>query len=413
MDTSTKEHTKKLLGGIFQQLIKNGGGMVVSLTLTIFVTPAELGAFAIVIAVHGFFNLMHAAFLSEPLTLFARREFSKRQAAYFATVERIQIVVGFAICTTLALAGAIANLAGAGGFIVSVLWILAVVQPLALWSNYLERRLYVDLRAGLALWGAATQLITVIGAIILASQLALLNVSTALGILGAGYGISALIHGALLRQQRTHEANMRPMALAELASQHLAFGRWAALAHGLWWLVQNLYIFANGIILSLAAVGSFKILITLSNFGTLAMSAMGVILMSMLVAAKDSQEKAQVIRLGVGLVFLAGSLFAVAFLGIAPWGIPLLFGEKFSIGWPSLALAGLYPLIAGLQFLTTAVAKAQGRPKASAYGSAIALTGTAPIGLAMVVFLGVPGSMAAQLLTVLGVFVATACLLRR
>lgn len=414
MTVSTRTRVVRIATGIIQQLVKNGGGMVTSLALALFLSAEEFGAFAIVLAVHGIFNLMHAAFLAEPMTLFATRVFRDRQDAYFTSLERTQIFAAAGMSAVLALSATVCGAAGAPPLVTGGLWVLAAVQPFALLANYFERRLYLDLRADLAMWGAGIQLVAVTAAIVGAAWTGLLGVPLALALLGGGYAIAAVVHSLLLRRiTPPPAAGGPPIPLSLIAERHLGFGRWSAVGHGLWWLVQNMYIFATGLFLSLAAVGSFKILITLSNVGTLAMSALGMILMPMLAGARDATDESRIVRLAAALVLCGGGLFAAAFMMLAPWGIPLLFGDKFSLGWAGLALAAIYPTAAGLQYVTTTIARARGAPDASVYGTALALTIASGPGLAMVLLLSVPGSMAAQLVTVLTVFLAIAWFLRR
>jgi O-antigen/teichoic acid export membrane protein len=185
--------------------------------------------------------------------------------------------------------------------------------------------------------------------------------------------------------------------------EHWRYGKWVAAGAGPNWISDNVYFLALPAWFGLAHAGALKALSNLAQPASQSISALGVLLMPILVREREthgSAGMARAIRTCI-ILFLAGSLVYLLLLWLFRSQIfQFLYGSKFSEfnGWPLLA-ASLVPLAQGLPNVAGSALGAIERPQlgfwADSWSAAFALF----VGLPLAWWLGAGGALLGTALT--------------
>ena len=137
-------------------------------------------------------------------------------------------------------------------------------------------------------------------------------------------------------------------SIREVAADHWRYGKWVAAAAGPAWVTDNIYYLVLPAWVGLAEAGALKALLNLAQPALQSISALGVLLLPILVRDRDRggpRAMKRTMKLSLAL-FLLGSACYLALL----WGFRFqifhfLYGGKYAAlrPWP-LLLLGLLPL---------------------------------------------------------------------
>ena len=324
-----------------------GSNFLLNVLLARWLAPADYGAFALAYSVFLLLGVFHTAILTEPMLVFGPGKYRERFPEYLGILLRghfaLMLPGAALLAATAFLLGWLYSPAVERAFLA-----LAIAGPFILLLWLLRRAFYVRLNPGWSAVGGGVYL-----AILLASILALRNagrLSPATGFLAmaAASLITCLILFALLHPKLAAESS----TMRAVATDHWRYGKWAAASAGPAWFSSNVYFLVLPAWFGLAEAGALKALLNLAMPALHTISALGVLLLPVLVRARDrggQRAMSRTMKLFL-VVFLSGS---ACYLGLL-WGLRfpifhLLYAGKYLdyAGWP-LLLAGLLPFAESL-----------------------------------------------------------------
>ena len=346
-----------------------------NIMLARWLTPQEYGAFGIAFAIFLFVGNIHTATLTEPMLVFGPGKYKGRLSEYMGAL--LYGHVGFAALGTLALLLACLGLALWGqGSLATVLLALAFAEPFILLLWLMRRACYARLEPHLAVSGGALYMLLMLTGAYVVYRLEWLSTTTALGVMA----ISSLFVSIWLAVRlRVRLPPLRRGALAHDALQdHWRYGRWSVLNKGLSWVPHNIFYLLLPIWGGLAASGSFKALMNLLMPVLQANSALSVLLLPMLVRARDHSNFGSNVRLALAPFVLAPTLYWI-FLGVFHSSlVSMAYNGQYTEYADLLWLLGLVPIVAGVKEVMSQSLRALERPDwlfwAYAFSSVVAGT---------------------------------------
>jgi len=374
-----------------------GSNFLLNVLLARWLAPADYGAFALAYSVFLLFGVFHTAILTEPMLVFGPGKYRERFPEYLGILLRSHFALmlpGAALLAAAAfLLGWVYSPAVGRAFLA-----LALAGPFILLLWLLRRAFYVRLNPGWSAVGGGVYL-----AILLASILALrsagrLTPATGFLAMAAASLITCLILFALLRPKLATESS----TMRAVATDHWRYGKWAAATAGPSWFSSNVYFLVLPAWFGLAEAGALKALLNLAMPALHTMSALGVLLLPVLVRDRErggQRAMSRTMKLSLAL-FLSGSGCYLALL----WGFRLqifhfLYAGKYAeyAFWP-LLLVGMAPIVASFPAVLGGALRALERPEFVFWGYLASSGAALAVGCPLAVLAGAEGALLGMLI---------------
>lgn len=378
---------------ILDQGLFASSNFLLNVMLARWLAPADYGAFALAYSVFLLLLTFHSAILTGPMLVFGPGKYRERFPEYLGILLRGHFALmlpGAALLTAAAfLLGRLYSPAVERAFLA-----LAIAGPFILLLWLLRRAFYVRLNPG---WAAAGGVIYLL--ILLASALALRatgHLTPATGFLAmAGASlITCVFLLFLLRPTLATDSS----TIRAVAADHWRYGKWGGAAAGPGWVTDNIYYLVLPAWVGLAQAGALKALLNLAMPALQSISALGVLLLPILVHDRDCggpRAMKKTMKLSLAL-FLSGSACYVALL----WGFRLqifhlLYAGKYAAyaSWP-LLLVGLLPFAQSLPNVMGSALGALERPNLGFWSCVGSAAVAVALGVPLASRLGVGGALA-------------------
>jgi O-antigen/teichoic acid export membrane protein len=327
---------------VLDQGLFASSNFLLNVLLARWLAPADYGAFALAYSVFLLLGVFYSAIFIGPMLVFGPGKYRERFPEYLGILLRGHIALmlpcAALLATTAFLLGWLYSPEVERAFLG-----LAIAGPFILLLWLLRRAFYVRLNPGWAAAGGGVYLL-----ILLASALALrtagrLTPATGFLTMAVGSVIACLLLLVLLRPTLATDSS----AIRTVAADHWRYGKWVAAAAGPYWVSDSIYYLVLPARVGLAEAGALKALMNLAMPALHSISALGLLLVPVLVRDRDRGGPGamkRTIKLSLAL-FLLGSACYLALL----WGFRLqifhfLYAGKYAAyaSWP-LLLVGLLP----------------------------------------------------------------------
>jgi len=365
---------------------------LLNVLLARWLTPADYGAFALAYSIFLSLLLIHSALLTTPMLVFGQGKYRERFPEYLGILLRGHLALllpGSALLVVAAfLLGKVYSPVVERAFLA-----LAVAAPFILLLWLLRRAFYARLEPA---WAAASGVVYFV--ILIAGTVALhadARLTPSTGFLSMA--AASLITSALLL------ARLRPVLASDsttiraVAADHWSYGKWVAAGAGPNWVTDNIYFIVLPAWLGLAQAGALKALLNLAQPASQSISALGVLLMPILVRDREIRGlggMARTMKLST-ILLISGSAVYMALLWVFRAHIfHSLYGSKFSgyDSWPLLAV-GLIPIAQGLPNVVGAALGAIERPKLGFWADSWSAGFALVVGVPLAFWLGVGGAL--------------------
>jgi O-antigen/teichoic acid export membrane protein len=402
VETST-ERPRGVLGGSLAWLTKGSlaiadqgifavSNFLLNVLLARWLTPADYGAFALAYSVFLSLLLIHNALLTTPMLVFGQGKYRERFPEYLGILLRGHLALllpGSALLVAAAfLLGKVYSPVVERAFLA-----LAVAAPFILLLWLLRRAFYARLEPAWAAASGVVYFVILVAGTAALHSAGLLTPSTGFLSMAAASLITSVLLLARLRPVLASDST----TIRAVAADHWSYGRWVAAGAGPNWVTDNIYFIVLPAWLGLAQAGALKALLNLAQPASQSISALGVLLMPILVRDRETRGlggMARTMKLST-ILFIAVSAVYMALLWLFRSHIfHGLYGSKFSAydSWPLLAV-GLIPIAQGLPNVIGAALGAIERPKlgfwADSWSAAFALVAGVPLAF----WLGVGGAL--------------------
>ncbi len=358
---------------IADQGVFAGSNFVFNVLLARWLTSDDYGAFALAYSVFLLLLIVHNALLTAPMLVFGPGKYREHFPEYLGILLRGHFALmlpGSAVLVAVAfLLGSIYSVAVERAFLA-----LAVAAPFILLLWLLRRAFYARLDPCWAAASGGVYLVILVAGTVALRAARLLSPSTGFLSMAAASLITSAI--LLVRLRPTLAADSS--TIRAVATDHWNYGKWVAAGAGPNWVTDNIYFMVLPAWLGLAEAGALKALLNLAQPAAQCISALGALLMPILVHDREAGGPSRMKRtMKLSFVlFVSGSVACLALL----WGLRFrifhsLYGGKFSAydSWP-LLLVGLLPIAQSLPNVVGAALGALERPKLgflSAVGSGV------------------------------------------
>jgi len=377
-----------------------GSNFLLNVLLARWLAPAEYGAFALAYSVFWLFGVFHSAILTEPMLVFGPGKYRERFPEYLGILLRghfaLMLPGAALLAATAFLLGWLYSPAVERAFLA-----LAIAGPFILLLWLLRRAFYVRLNPGWSAVGGGVYLAILLAGILALHPAGRLTPATGFLAMAAASLITCLVLFALLRPKLATESS----AIRAVASDHWRYGKWAAATAGPSWFSSNIYFLVLPAWFGLAEAGALKALLNLAMPALHTISALGVLLLPILVRDRDCggpRAMSRTMKLSLAL-FLSGSACYLALL----WGFRLqifhfLYAGKYAeyASWP-LLLVGLLPFAQSLPNVMGGGLRALEQPHLVFWCSVGSGTVALALGVPFASSLGVGGALVGLLLSFL------------
>lgn len=374
-----------------------GSNFLLNVLLARWLSPADYGAFALAYSVFWLFGVFHTAILTEPMLVFGPGKYRERFPEYLGILLRghfaLMLPGAALLAATAFLLGWLYSPAVERAFLA-----LAIAGPFILLLWLLRRAFYVRLAPGWSAVGGVVYL-----GILLASILALhsggrLSPATGFLAMAAASLITSLVLFALLRPKLATESS----TMRAVAADHWRYGRWSLATAGPAWFSSNVYFLVLPAWFGLEAAGALKALMNLTMPALHTISALGGLLLPVLVRAHDRggpRAMSRTMKLSFAL-FFSGSACYLALL----WGFRLqifefLYAGKYGeyISWP-LLLVGIVPMLASFPAVLGGALRALERPEFVFWGYLASSGAALAVGCPLAVMAAPEGALLGMLI---------------
>jgi len=371
---------------------------LLNVLLARWLAPADYGAFALVYSVFLSLLLIHNALITTPMLVFGQGKYRTRFAEYLGVLLRIHIALMLPGSALLLLAAYPLSRVYSPE-IGRAFLALAVAAPFILLLWLLRRAFYARLDP---IWAAASGVVYLI--ILVTATAALhstghLSPTTALLCMA----MASLITCALLLLRLRPSFATDTSTIRTVARDHWDYGKWVAAGAGPNWVTDNIYFLVLPAWLGLAQAGALKALLNLAQPASQSISALGVLLMPILVrdrATGGNSGMTRTMKLSTVLFLGCSAAYMALLWEFRTHIFHALYGGKFSAydSWPLLA-AGLIPIAQGLPNVVGAALGAIERPKLGFWADSWSAGFALLIGIPLAFRLGVGGALLGIALT--------------
>jgi O-antigen/teichoic acid export membrane protein len=376
---------------VLDQGLFAGSNFLLNILLARWLSPSEYGAFAVAFSVFLLTGVFHTALLTEPMLVFGPGKHRHGFPYYLGALLRGHFALtivggGLLILSALALHRLYSP------EIERSLVALGVAVPFILLPWLLRRAFYVTLSPGWAACGGGVYLASMIGFALLIHNRGSLSSAGAFLIMAGASTVASLIMCIPLGVR--FEKNISNTAVA---ADHWQYGKWVAAAAVPSWIVDSTYFIILPICATLQEAGALKALLNLAMPALHTISALGVILLPVLVRDRERATVPAMIR-------TAKSFLAVFFVGCCCYGIILwelrlqviqqLYAGNYTThaSWP-LILVCLLPIAQSQQVVMGAALRAMQKPKLVFWSSVSGGVSAITVGIPLCVKLGLLGAL--------------------
>ena len=302
----------KAFWAVLDQGLFAGSNFIFAILLARWLSPDQLGSFAIGQSVLILLGTLHTGLITEPMLVFGSARHATHFPAYLsillhahwrltglASLLLVGAAVGFRLIAPLPLAGAFLG--------------LAIASPFILFGWLARRACLCRLQPRWAATGGALYLLAQVTGTYMLWVAGLLSPFSGFVLMGGAGLVSGLwILGRLRRASLS--ANVKGPLRREVLRDHWRYGRWSVPSSSLSWIPNNLYYILLPAFAGLDAAGALKAVSNLTMPIIYFNEGLSVLLLPALASA--TQAKAQINRLVAGslTVFTGGSLLYGAFL---------------------------------------------------------------------------------------------------
>ena len=367
---------------------------LLNVLLARWLAPTDYGAFALAFSVFLLLLLFHNAVFSGPMLVFGPGKYRERFPEY----------LGILLRGHFALMLAVAALIAASAFVLGWLYspaveraflALAIAAPFVLLLWLLRRVFYARLNPGWAAASGGVHLLIVLGVALALRAAGRLTPATGFLAMATASVTACALLLIVLRPTLTTDSS----TIREVAADHWRYGKWVAAAACPAWVMDNIYYVVLPAWVGLTEAGGLKALMNLAQPALQGISALGVLLLPILVRDRDSggpRAMKRTMKLSLVLFFLGSACYLMLLWGFRLQIFHFLYADKYAAyaGWP-LVFAGLLPLAQILPVVMggTGALGALERPNLGFWsgvgGGVIALT----IGVPLAWMLGVGGAL--------------------
>lgn len=379
---------------------------VLNVLLTRWLSPNDYGAFSVAFAIFLLIGSVHSAMLTEPLLVFGPGKYKGRLPEYLGALVHGHL--GFAVLSSaLLLLGSLGLALWGASSLALIMLALALTGPFIFLLWLMRRACYARLEIHLAALGGAWYMMLMLAGAYVLYWREWLSAASALGVMG----VSSLVVSVWLAiRLRVRRPPLRGDELArEAFEDHWKYGRWAVGNQTLNWVPMNIYFLVLPIWGGLEAGASFRALMNLIMPMLQAVWALSVLLLPILVRARDEGRSKLDSHIRLALIpFLIGPAAYWLLLGL--FHQPLvswLYAGQYTEGAALLWILGLSPIVASLKQVMGQSLRALERPDwlflAYALSAVVALTagtglaylwGIAGAGIGLVVCQAVTAALA-------------------
>lgn len=282
------------------------------------ISAEEFGAYSVASTFFFIAALLHQTCIIEPMFVFTARRYGSESTAYTARLRRGWSVIFGAAMLLVGLAlGCVAWLLGSLPLAESF-WGFALATPALLYLLLLRRMAFLLARIDIAVGGGLIYGLVLFGTAGAVRWSGHMTAFTGVCLSGIAAAIAAAAVLALI--PRPAPGGPPP---ADMALQHMRYGRWAMGSEGVNWLIVNGPILVLPLWFGLSASGHFRVLNLLFMPLQQVVSALTSILLRRYASGQQEADSMQTVLKYV-LMLLAGatvySILAVQFgPGLAPW----------------------------------------------------------------------------------------------
>lgn len=303
---------------LLDQVLFAGSSFSINILLARWLPPVQYGAFALAFFVFLLLGALHTAVLTEPMLVFGASVYRGRVRAYLGRHVGLHVLVSVATGAALAAVALVVALAGSNAW--PSLLALAAAAPFVLLLWLLRRAFYIELTPRGAIPGDAVYFVATLAGLYLLHLGGHLNAERGVLVMGLGAAAGCVVMLTALRPDlRGGDIGWR-----ELAERHWSYGRWSALAQGLFWASGQVLIVLVPLVLGLGALAGLAAAMNLFRpLNPLLQSVQTVMLPSTAAASSAGADTAELRRrvrrylLAAGGGVLAYGLILSIFSGVA------------------------------------------------------------------------------------------------
>lgn len=381
---------------------------VMNIFLARYLTSQEYGAFSTAFAIFMFIAALHTATLIEPMLVFGPGRYKGRLSEYLGSL--VYGHLGFTALGSLALllAGLGLTLWGATS-LSTVLLALAFAGPFILLLWLMRRACYARIEPHLAASGGVLYMALMLAGVYVLYRLEWLSAASALGVMGIS---SLAVSLWLMARLRVERPRLRANKLVrDTLEDHWKWGRWSVATAALGWFPGNVFFLLLPVWGGLEATASFKALMNLLMPMLQATAALSVLLLPILVQAREHSRLGAHVRLALIPFVLVPTLY---WMLLGMFHTPLvswLYGGRYTEHANLLWLLGLVPIATAVKVVMAQSFRALQRPDwlflAYVFSAVVALTigawftylwGTVGAGLGLLTSQGTAAALVAALL---------------
>jgi O-antigen/teichoic acid export membrane protein len=400
---------KKGFWAVMDQGLFAGSNFILNILLARWLTPSEYGAFGMAFAVFLLIGSLHSAMLVEPMLVFGSGRYKERLTEYLGaliyghlsfvalgSLALLLVGLGFALWGSASLSVSLLALALAGPFIL-LLWLM-------------RRACYALLEPRLAAVGGAWYMLLMCAGAFVLYWSGWLSTASALGVMGISSLAVSLWLAVRLRVKSP--PLRRDDIIGKVFKAHWEYGRWSVASKGLSWVPSNIFYLLLPIWGGLAAGGSFKAMMNLLMPMLQANAALTVLLLPILVRARQHSEFRSHVRLAL-VLFSVAMLAYWLLLGVFHEPVvDLLYGGRYVEHSDLLWLFGLIPVAASIKEILSQALRALERPDQLFLAYLFAALVVGSLGVGCMYVWGIAGAGTGFLLSQVTVAVTVAVLLK-
>jgi len=373
--------------GLFASL-----NFVLNVLLARWLAPADYGAFALAFSVFLLLGVFHNAFFTEPMLVFGPGKYRERFPEYLGILLRghfaLMLPGAALLAATAFLLGWLYSPAVERAFLA-----LAIAGPFLLLLWLLRRAFYVRLNPGWAAAGGVVYLLILLAGALTLRGAGRLTPATGFLTMAAGSLIACLLLLVLLRPRWAADSS----AIRAVAADHWRYGKWPAAGGGPGWVTDNIYFLVLPAWVSLADAGALKALLNLAMPALQSVSALGVLLLPILVRDRDGggpRAMRRTIKLSLALFLFGSTCYLALLCGFRLQIFHFLYAGKYAAyaSWP-LLLVGLLPLAQSLPAVIGGALRALERPNLAFWSCVGSGTVALALGVPLAIGLGVGGAL--------------------
>lgn len=377
---------------ITDQGVFASSNFLLNVLLARWIKPADYGAFALAYSVFLLLLVLHGALFTGPMLVFGPGKYREHFREYLGILLRGHITL------MLPCAGLLAATAFLLGWLYSpaverAFLALAVGAPFILLLWLLRRVFYARLNPKWAAAGGSVYLVILLAGVLALHAIGRITPATGFLVMAAASLIACLLFLVLLRPTSATES----LSFRAVASDHWRYGKWVAAAAGPLWVSNNIYYLVLPAWAGLAEAGGLKALLNLAQPGFQSITALGLLLVPILVRDLDSgglRAMKRTMKMSLGL-FLLGSACYLALLWEFRYQIiHFLYAGKYTgyASWP-LLLAGLLPFALSLSNVPGGGLLALEKPNLVFWSAVASGVAALVLGIPLASILGMEGAL--------------------